>query len=105
MSVKKQYKSFAEMIESTDLPILVDFYAPWCGPCQMMSPILQNVGVTLKDQVLVVKINTDKNPQVATEWQIRELPTLMIFKDGKPVERLTGVHPAPEIMDLLQPWL
>lgn len=93
------------MLASTDLPILVDFYAPWCGPCQMMSPILQSVGASLKDQVLVIKINTDKNPQVAQDWQIRELPTLMIFKDGQPVQRLTGVHPAPEIFELLKPWV
>ncbi|WP_218082388.1 thioredoxin [Anthocerotibacter panamensis] len=103
MTQKKQYKDFDALLQSTDLPVLVDFYAPWCGPCQMMSPIIASVGAELKDKVLVVKINTDKNPQVAEEWQIRELPTLMIFKDGKPVERLTGVHPAPQLLSLLKP--
>lgn len=105
MSVKKQYRSFQEMLDSTELPILVDFYAPWCGPCQMMSPIIQNVGAQYKDQALVVKINTDKNPQVAEQFQIRELPTLMIFKGGQPVARLVGVHPAPELVSLLGQWV
>jgi thioredoxin len=105
MSTKKQYASFDEMVESTALPILVDFYAPWCGPCQMMTPILQEVGNQLKDQVLVVKINTDKNPQVAEKWQIRELPTLIIFKGGQPVERLTGVHPVPALLQIARRWV
>lgn len=105
MSLKKQYASFEEMIASTSLPILVDFYAPWCGPCQMLVPILQSVGEQLRDQAIIIKINTDKNPAVATQWQIRELPTLMIFKNNQPVERLTGVHPAPELVALLQRWI
>jgi len=93
------------MLQSTSQPILVDFYAPWCGPCQMLSPIVQGVGAELKDQALVVKINTDKNPQVAADWQIRELPTLIIFKGGQAVERLTGVHPAAELLSALKRWI
>jgi len=105
MAVKKQYASFTELVASTDLPILVDFYAPWCGPCHMMSSIVQQVGAELKDRAIVVKMNTDKNPQVANQWQIRELPTLMVFKDGQPVERLTGVRPAAELLSLLSRWV
>jgi len=105
MAVKKQYTSFDEMLQSSEVPVLVDFYAPWCGPCQMMSPILQQVGAELKDKLLVVKINTDKNPQVAEAMQIRELPTLMLFKDGRPVERITGVRMAPELLQIVRPWV
>ncbi|ELS05474.1 thioredoxin [Xenococcus sp. PCC 7305] len=91
MAVKKQFSSFQELLESSSTPVLVDFYATWCGPCQMMSPILEQVGASLRDRIQVVKIDTDRYPTIASQYQIHALPTLVLFKNGQPVERIEGV--------------
>lgn len=70
MAVKKQFSSFQELLESSSTPVLVDFYATWCGPCQMMSPILEQVGASLRDRIQVVKIDTDRYPTIASQYQI-----------------------------------
>ncbi|BAZ44084.1 thioredoxin [Chondrocystis sp. NIES-4102] len=101
MAVKKQFSSFQEMLDNSDLPILVDFYATWCGPCQMMSPILEQVGANLRDRLQVVKIDTDKYPKLATKYQIEALPTLVLFKNGQPAERIEGVLQAPQLIQHL----
>lgn len=102
MAQKKQFNSFQEMLSGSPMPVLVDFYATWCGPCQMMSPILEQVGSYLKNQVQVVKIDTDKYPNLATQYQIHALPTLVLFKNGQPVERIEGVVQAQQLIQHLQ---
>ncbi|MBW4579477.1 MAG: thioredoxin [Tildeniella nuda ZEHNDER 1965/U140] len=102
MAVKKQFDSFQELLSGSELPVLVDFYATWCGPCQMMAGILEQVNAQMKHQVKVIKIDTDKYPQIATEHQIHALPTLVLFKDGQPVERIEGVVPAEKLIQRLQ---
>ncbi|PSB28567.1 thioredoxin [Stenomitos frigidus] len=102
MAVKKQFDSFQELLSGSDLPVLVDFYATWCGPCQMMAGILEQVNAQMKHQVKVIKIDTDKYPQIATEHQIHALPTLVLFKQGQPVERIEGVVPADKLIQRLQ---
>ncbi|MGL5873081.1 MAG: thioredoxin [Xenococcaceae cyanobacterium] len=102
MAVKKQFSSFDELLTNTEVPVLVDFYATWCGPCQMMSPILEQVGGHLKDRLQVVKIDTDKYPELATQYQIHALPTLVLFKNGEPIERIEGVVQAPQLIQHLQ---
>lgn len=102
MAVKKQFDSFQELLSGSDLPVLVDFYATWCGPCQMMAGILEQVNSQMKHQVKVIKIDTDKYPQIATEHQIHALPTLVLFKQGQPVERIEGVVPAEKLIQRLQ---
>ena len=82
MSVKKQFGSFDELLESSELPVLVDFYAPWCGPCQLMTGILDKVSETMKDTVQIVKINTDNYPEIASQYKVFALPTLVLFKKG-----------------------
>ncbi len=101
MAVKKQFASFEEMLQGSEIPLLVDFYAPWCGPCQMMGPILEKVGAELKDQLQVVKINTDKYPDLATKHKITSLPTLVVFKNGKPVDRIEGLVRAEQLIQHL----
>lgn len=91
MAIKQQFNSFEELLSGSDLPVLVDFYADWCGPCQMMSPIVEQVNAQLKQQLRVVKINTDKYPQIASQHHIHALPTLVLFKQGQPVDRIEGV--------------
>lgn len=101
MAVKKQFSSFQDLLEGSHLPILVDFYATWCGPCQMMAPILEEVGANLRDRLQVVKIDTDKYPNLASKYQIEALPTLVLFKDGRPAERIEGVQQAQQLIQHL----
>ena len=102
MAVKQQFKNFQELLAGSDVPVLVDFYAEWCGPCQMMVPILEQVGAQMKQHVQVVKINTERYPQLANQYQIHALPTLVFFKQGQIVDRIEGVLSAGEIIRRLQ---
>lgn len=83
-------------------PVLVDFTATWCGPCKMMAPILQQVKERLGDRITIIKVDVDKNPQAATAFQIQGVPTLILFKNGQPVWRQSGVIPATELQDILE---
>src|SRR5689334_11746056 len=103
MAVKKQFNSFQELIANSEVPVLVDFYATWCGPCQMMSPILEQVNTQLKDRIQVVKVDTDKYPNLANEHHIHALPTLVLFKNRQPIDRIAGVLQAPQLIRRLQP--
>ncbi|MEM9273243.1 MAG: thioredoxin [Cyanobacteria bacterium P01_F01_bin.143] len=98
MAVKKKFSSFQELLESSSTPVLVDFYATWCGPCQMMSPILEQVGASLRDRIQVVKIDTERYPTIASQYDIQSLPTLVLFKNGQPVERIEGVVNANQLV-------
>lgn len=101
MAIKQQFNSFEELLSNSELPVLVDFYASWCGPCQMMAPIVEQVNAEMK-QLRVVKIDTDKYPQLASQHHIHALPTLVLFKQGKPVDRIEGVMPADALIQRLQ---
>lgn len=101
MAVKKQFSSFEDLLANSSVPVLVDFYATWCGPCQMMTPILEQVGANLRDRLQVVKIDTDKYPNLASKYQVEALPTLVLFKNGQPAEKIEGVHQAPQLIQHL----
>jgi thioredoxin len=105
MATKKEFNSFEEMLSGSDVPVLVDFYADWCGPCQMMTPILQQVNLQLKDKLRIVKIDTEKYQNLASQYQIFALPTLLLFKEGKPVERIEGVVQASQLVQHLESFL
>jgi thioredoxin len=105
MAVQKQFSSFEELLSGSDLPVLVDFYATWCGPCQMMAPILEQVSGQMKDKLMVVKIDTDKYEQLASQHHIYALPTLVLFKNGAEVDRIEGVMQAAQLIDRVQPHL
>jgi thioredoxin 1 len=92
---------FNELIQS-EKPVLIDFFAEWCGPCKMMSPILQEVKSALGDSVSIVKIDVDKNPQVAQQWQIQGVPTLMLFQAGNMKWRRSGMMPKHELIRMIQ---
>ena len=94
-------KSFNELIKS-EKPVLVDFFAEWCGPCKMMAPILKEVKEQLDDTVSIIKVDVDKNPQVAALYQIQGVPTMMLFKEGKILWRKSGVMPASELVQVIQ---
>jgi thioredoxin 1 len=92
--------TFNELIQS-DKPVLVDFHATWCGPCKMMAPILQDVKHKVGDAVSIIKIDVDKNPQAAQVYQVQGVPTLILFKDGQPVWRQSGVVQAKQLEQIL----
>jgi thioredoxin 1 len=89
-------------IVTSEIPVLVDFYAEWCGPCKMVPPILSEVKKQLGDQIKIVKIDVDKNQQLAQSLHVRGVPTLMIFKNGKSVWRQSGVLQAKELIQHIQ---
>jgi thioredoxin 1 len=93
----------AEVIEA-DQPVLVDFWAPWCGPCRVVGPILEEIA-SEKPDIKVVKLNTDENPQVAGNFQILSIPTMILFKNGAEVKRITGAYPKRKLEQELEPAL
>mgnify|MGYP002635136377 CR=1 FL=1 len=93
--------SFKEIVNS-ETPVLVDFFAEWCGPCKMISPILKEIKSTLKDDVKILKIDVDKNQKVASAYQVQGVPTLIIFQKGKIVWRQSGVIPADELISRIK---
>ncbi|MEP7325541.1 MAG: thioredoxin [Gemmatimonadota bacterium] len=92
---------FDQTISSAEVPVLVDFYADWCGPCHMMAPTLDALAKDKKGQVLVLKVDTEKDPALATRFDIRGLPTVVVFKDGKEFGRQVGVAARPVLERLL----
>ncbi len=102
MATKKQFNSFEEMLANSDVPVLVDFYADWCGPCKIMSQVLEQVNAQLQGRMQVAKIDTEKYPQLATQYQIYALPTLVLFKQGQPVDKIEGVMQAPDLVRHLE---
>jgi thioredoxin len=105
MSVQKEYTSFEDLIASAEKPLLVDFYATWCGPCRMLAPILDQVQALLRGKIQIVKIDTDRYPDLASHYEIHALPTLVLFKQGQPVERIEGVMPPEQLVERLTPLL
>lgn len=95
-------ETFHELIFSSDVPVIVDFFAEWCGPCKTMSPILKQVKDMQGDKVRIVKVDVDKNNALAMQYSIQSVPTLMIFKNGKQMWRQSGVINAGELNKIVE---
>ena len=93
--------SFSEIIKG-ETPVLVDFFADWCGPCKTLAPILKEVKGDLGESIKVIKIDVDKNQSLATTYQVRGVPTLILFKHGKQVWRQSGVIPKHELLNVIK---
>ncbi|MDG2991659.1 thioredoxin [Candidatus Synechococcus calcipolaris G9] len=97
MAVKREFSSFEDLISQAKTPVLVDFYAEWCGPCRMMGKILDQVKSILKSRLEVVKIDSERYPAIASQYHVQALPTLLLFHHGTVVEHWEGVQP-PEVI-------
>lgn len=92
---------FDKLVKQSDLPVIVDFWAEWCGPCKMLQPTLEKIAVENTGKIKIVKLNIDENQQTAADYGIRGIPTMLMFKDGNPVSSKTGVVPQSSI----QAWI
>ena len=95
-------KNFEDEVLKSDLPVLVDFWAPWCGPCQMLTPILEDVANDYEGKIKVVKVNIQENENLASQYGIMAIPNLKIFKDGQVVDEITGLQPKEAIGEKIE---
>jgi len=97
--------SFEHEVLESEVLVLVDFWAPWCGPCRMVAPVVEEISRDYEGRVKVVKLDTDQNPQVANKYGIRSIPTLMIFKDGQKLDMVVGAVPKTTLAGTLDKYL
>lgn len=100
MELKLSSDNFEKEVLKSEKPVLVDFYADWCGPCKMMTPIVEELATELDGKARVGKINVDENSDIAVEYNVMSIPTLIIFKNGKEEKRLVGVRDKEELLSL-----
>jgi len=94
--------TFSKEVLSARSPVIVDFWAPWCGPCKMIAPILEDVAAEMGTDIKIAKVNVDENPQKAAEFGVRSIPTLVLFKKGKPVGTKVGVIPKHSLIEWIE---
>lgn len=97
--------NFEQEVLNSSLPVLVDFWAPWCGPCLMVAPVIEQLAEIYQGKLKVVKVNVDENPAISARFQIMSIPTLILFKDGKPVDSVIGALPKNQMIRFLSKYL
>jgi thioredoxin 1 len=95
-------KTFAQDVLLSDIPVLVDFWAEWCGPCKMVAPVLEQISEELEGSLKIVKVNSDNNSGLTAEFHISSIPTMILISGGKEVKRITGAKPKPALLAELQ---
>lgn len=102
MKLKLSSENFKEEVLNSEKPVLVDFYADWCGPCNAMSPVIEELAKELEGKAKVGKINVDENSDIAVEYNVMSIPTLIVFKNGKEEKRLVGLRDKEELLNLFK---
>ena len=102
MALEITDKNFKEVVLDSDKAVLVDFWAPWCGPCRMIAPIVDELHTELKGKAVIGKVNVDDNSESSANFGVRNIPTLLIFKNGEVVDKLVGAVPKSEILNKLK---
>ena len=105
MEIKITDENFKKEILESDLPVLVDFWAPWCGPCNMVAPIVEEIAKEYQGKLKVGKLNVDEAPKTASQYEVMGIPTLMVFKNGKVVEQMVGVATKKAIEEKIKPHI
>lgn len=105
MTVEVNDSNFEEKVLKSDKPVIVDFWAEWCGPCRMIGPIVEELSEDYKDQVVCTKLDVDSNPGVASKYGIRNIPTILFFKNGEIVDKQVGAVPKSNLEAKLKPLL
>ena len=102
MALEINDANFQSLVKDSDKPVLVDFWAPWCGPCRTIAPIIAALHSDMEGKAVVGKVNVDENTEVPVEYGIRNIPTLLIFKNGEVVDKIVGVVPKQQLIDKLE---
>jgi len=98
-------QNFNDIVTNADKPVLVDFYAPWCGPCKVLGPIMTEIATEYDGKAVIAKVNVDNNPQLSAHFKVKSIPTIMFFNKGRFQEKFNGLIPKPNIEEILNMYI